>query len=231
MKDDGGHTEHSWRAMICCCLPFFTSSVTFIIILFLMQVYNYLMSLKTHELYRCGAPRRRELGMLSPPQISRASSGLDQMRAIRKSDQPGAAVDTQFLTDPRGMVLDGPNGQPEHCGDFLIGKALSNELEDLHLARSQTLVLYTLQHPFGDQSRPLSHVRMDDVGCGEMILGPVEADREDAVDRKSTRLNSSHHSISYAVFFLKKKKDSERWGGIWLRVGVLMFGIRWGFSW
>src|SRR5574337_1777177 len=26
------------------------------------------------------------------------------------------------------------------------------------------------------------------------------------VDRKSTRLNSSHHSISYAVFCLKKKK-------------------------
>src|SRR5574337_1767071 len=26
------------------------------------------------------------------------------------------------------------------------------------------------------------------------------------LDRKSTRLNSSHHSISYAVFCLKKKK-------------------------
>src|SRR5699024_12337594 len=29
------------------------------------------------------------------------------------------------------------------------------------------------------------------------------------VDRKSTRLNSSHVSISYAVFCLKKKKTSE----------------------
>src|SRR5438067_6231494 len=28
------------------------------------------------------------------------------------------------------------------------------------------------------------------------------------VDRKSTRLNSSHVSISYAVFCLKKKRDS-----------------------
>src|SRR3712207_8864164 len=27
-------------------------------------------------------------------------------------------------------------------------------------------------------------------------------------DRKSTRLNSSHANISYAVFFLKKKKNS-----------------------
>src|SRR5689334_24034123 len=29
---------------------------------------------------------------------------------------------------------------------------------------------------------------------------------EDLLDRKSTRLNSSHSSISYAVFCLKKKK-------------------------
>src|SRR3712207_7473531 len=29
----------------------------------------------------------------------------------------------------------------------------------------------------------------------------------DAVDRKSTRLNSSHANISYAVFCLKKKKE------------------------
>src|SRR6202161_3633775 len=28
-------------------------------------------------------------------------------------------------------------------------------------------------------------------------------------DRKSTRLNSSHHSISYAVFCLKKKKTQH----------------------
>src|SRR5689334_24510519 len=30
------------------------------------------------------------------------------------------------------------------------------------------------------------------------------------LDRKSTRLNSSHSSISYAVFCLKKKKKNER---------------------
>src|SRR5438309_9325038 len=31
----------------------------------------------------------------------------------------------------------------------------------------------------------------------------------DALDRKSTRLNSSHSSISYAVFCLKKKKAKK----------------------
>src|SRR2546430_2901857 len=36
----------------------------------------------------------------------------------------------------------------------------------------------------------------------------VRASRSDAArDRKSTRLNSSHSQISYAVFCLKKKKD------------------------
>src|SRR3712207_7254431 len=32
----------------------------------------------------------------------------------------------------------------------------------------------------------------------------------DAEDRKSTRLNSSHANISYAVFCLKKKKSHDR---------------------
>src|SRR5574338_1324750 len=33
------------------------------------------------------------------------------------------------------------------------------------------------------------------------------------VDRKSTRLNSSHHGISYAVFCLKKKKKMKKKSG------------------
>src|SRR5438445_13456012 len=31
------------------------------------------------------------------------------------------------------------------------------------------------------------------------------------LDRKSTRLNSSHANISYAVFCLKKKKERQAW--------------------
>src|SRR5690625_5970482 len=36
------------------------------------------------------------------------------------------------------------------------------------------------------------------------VAGPPDADGR--TDRKSTRLNSSHVAISYAVFYLKKKK-------------------------
>src|SRR3989475_8141937 len=45
------------------------------------------------------------------------------------------------------------------------------------------------------------------------FLWPVASsvgDAEKAIDRKSTRLNSSHSQISYAVFCLKKKKKRNQ---------------------
>src|SRR5207248_11142678 len=40
--------------------------------------------------------------------------------------------------------------------------------------------------------------------------GPRDGEGHDRVDRKSTRLNSSHRTISYAVFCLKKKKKKNK---------------------
>src|SRR5690606_40594155 len=42
------------------------------------------------------------------------------------------------------------------------------------------------------------------------VLSRYGSGEEAAVDRKSTRLNSSHVKISYAVFCLKKKRISVR---------------------
>src|SRR5690348_17981670 len=53
-----------------------------------------------------------------------------------------------------------------------------------------------------DQVRRLRHDR--GAAAPELCAGR----RTDEVDRKSTRLNSSHPSISYAVFCLKKKKQT-----------------------
>src|SRR2546430_6009587 len=55
-----------------------------------------------------------------------------------------------------------------------------------------------------DRKRPLDVVEHIEAGLAlcEGELARVCADR----DRKSTRLNSSHSQISYAVFWLKKKK-------------------------
>src|SRR5436309_5973872 len=42
-----------------------------------------------------------------------------------------------------------------------------------------------------------------------IVLLRFPLSREENLDRKSTRLNSSHVKISYAVFCLKKKKKSK----------------------
>src|SRR5947209_11982947 len=46
-------------------------------------------------------------------------------------------------------------------------------------------------------------------GCHPQTIAVVRT-RAEAQDRKSTRLNSSHANISYAVFCLKKKKQKRR---------------------
>src|SRR3712207_7020550 len=60
---------------------------------------------------------------------------------------------------------------------------------------------------------PLGHAGARRKGQAVLVLGVLE-ERGDARivvvvrgDRKSTRLNSSHANISYAVFCLKKKKN------------------------
>src|SRR5206468_7095832 len=56
----------------------------------------------------------------------------------------------------------------------------------------------TIREVLARQGRPVEELgAMLDFGCG---CGRV-------TDRKSTRLNSSHDQISYAVFCLKKKKN------------------------
>src|SRR2546429_10027123 len=51
------------------------------------------------------------------------------------------------------------------------------------------------------------YVTPGDKRLGESIL-PFVKDSNTILDRKSTRLNSSHGYISYAVFCLKKKKTA-----------------------
>src|SRR3712207_7372344 len=71
-----------------------------------------------------------------------------------------------------------------------------------------TLFPYTTlfrSHLLGGDVEAVRHVLHRVEGDpAELVLDEPE-DREDG-DRKSTRLNSSHANISYAVFCLKKKK-------------------------
>src|SRR2546430_11907685 len=85
-----------------------------------------------------------------------------------------------------------------------------------------TLFPYTTLFRSWNRSQGL---RQDPVGPGAPALGGRGGDqasladhagvssraihRNPDLDRKSTRLNSSHSQISYAVFCLKKKKKSQ----------------------
>src|SRR3712207_6916707 len=62
--------------------------------------------------------------------------------------------------------------------------------------------------------RDLAGQALPPVRCGEVRGGergerPAVLGGHAGADRKSTRLNSSHANISYAVFCLKKKKNCD----------------------
>src|SRR3989442_4233145 len=70
----------------------------------------------------------------------------------------------------------------------------------------------------GGRVRGAIHGNWSDLGTGELQIGeegvevlrPISPAQFKNRDRKSTRLNSSHVRISYAVFCLKKKKTVTR---------------------
>src|SRR3712207_7072062 len=66
-----------------------------------------------------------------------------------------------------------------------------------------------LPGPDDPLERAAEHVR-DELGDGGLVAGAhAVAPEAEEGDRKSTRLNSSHANISYAVFCLKKKNKRE----------------------
>src|SRR5689334_24120564 len=68
----------------------------------------------------------------------------------------------------------------------------------LMIRRPPRSTLFPYTTLFRSTSPPVRELLVQDVGAAALPGGEV--------DRKSTRLNSSHSSISYAVFCLKKKK-------------------------
>src|SRR3712207_9596077 len=56
--------------------------------------------------------------------------------------------------------------------------------------------------PSSQSVRGDAPIKMNNDAAGTVFVSPVWE-----LDRKSTRLNSSHANISYAVFCLKKKKN------------------------
>src|SRR6266487_2720194 len=92
----------------------------------------------------------------------------------------------------------------DRCGEGPFGVRVGSQQPDA----------LVLQHAagVGEQHHPADGPAARGDLPGDVVVGKL-ADRlvgprvHALVDRKSTRLNSSHPSISYAVFCLKKKKN------------------------
>src|SRR3712207_8386100 len=80
---------------------------------------------------------------------------------------------------------------------FVVGGGNSAGQAAVHLARFARSVTIAVRRP--DLAETMSRYLIDEMSYNPRIT----------VDRKSTRLNSSHANISYAVFCLKKKKQSQ----------------------
>src|SRR5690348_17989469 len=74
------------------------------------------------------------------------------------------------------------------------------------LFRSQNLTVFHLGEGARDSVRCLHFTRAGVLWAGTPY--GLKNSRTGKIDRKSTRLNSSHPSISYAVFCLKKKNKN-----------------------
>src|SRR5258705_9393756 len=78
-------------------------------------------------------------------------------------------------------------------------------------APSKVPNLKATQTGSNDGKTKASDHRLDSAGELEGLPRDLDSDLDiDRVDRKSTRLNSSHLGISYAVFCLKKKKHTDQ---------------------
>src|SRR5258707_8940451 len=83
---------------------------------------------------------------------------------------------------------------------FFFNDTATTEIYTLSL--HDALPIWGLQLAFEAAAHAIvkNRLRVEAAGLAE-VLEPAHTDR----DRKSTRLNSSHANISYAVFCLKKK--------------------------
>src|SRR3712207_7231878 len=80
----------------------------------------------------------------------------------------------------------------------------------LHRHEERAMTLSTLSHWTSEKSETKPSRILSLVGALAREIRVRRALRDVAsLDRKSTRLNSSHANISYAVFCLKKKQDQN----------------------
>src|SRR3712207_8272065 len=97
---------------------------------------------------------------------------------------------------------------------FFFNDTATTEIYTLSLHDALPILLDVLAHP---QTRVVTLTVTEKGYCHDPATGALNENHPDVVhdlayqrspDRKSTRLNSSHANISYAVFCLKKKNNN-----------------------
>src|SRR5947207_13574907 len=140
------------------------------------------------HLRRLVAPR---VAQDAPPQPQRLRMGLEREGTVERQQRPVAVAQPE-----RGVPQLVPGERQVRVGLDRLLEGAERFAIALQLDQRRTLQR--------ERERRVPELRACPLGEVERLLAPPVAAEQ--LDRKSTRLNSSHTVISYAVFCLKKKK-------------------------
>src|SRR5690625_6183019 len=87
---------------------------------------------------------------------------------------------------------------------LMRSSAMTNISKPENIELLETLQIFGLQANYMEQFR--KYLKEEGIDTEERVQINLKVQFPNSLDRKSTRLNSSHVAISYAVFCLKKKK-------------------------
>src|SRR5439155_17435790 len=142
--------------------------------------------------------------LLLPPEPVTERLALDE-----RHREPELASGLARVVDGEDVRVLEPGGELDLALEAL-GPKRTREIGVQHLERDRPVVSQVLGGEHGGHPAP-PELALEGICCGEGRLQLRAQVRQTArlgegEDRKSTRLNSSHVAISYAVFCLKKKK-------------------------
>src|SRR5439155_6171505 len=156
---------------------------------------------------RCPRQRRGRSGRAASP-------GAARRRAPRRRTSRGSPASPPRLVRPAARSRDGAPGR------FPLGGCEELAEAAPHRPRADERVVGAPRERRPERGRDVAldldlvgNERPVAVGAVGIALGLARAPgwaTLEVQDRKSTRLNSSHVAISYAVFCLKKKKKKEK---------------------
>src|SRR5699024_10743488 len=114
--------------------------------------------------------------------VGKYSLGMKQRLGIARA----------LLHNPELLILDEPTNGLDPIGIKEIRSLI------LSLAKDRNITIFVSSHILSEIEQLATYMGI--IHEGRLL---------EEIDRKSTRLNSSHVSISYAVFCLKKKRKSK----------------------